>query len=65
MAIDQDSRWCEDCQRNTLHHRHRTSEMWGLALTILTAGLYFPIWILTSIAGATAGYRCQVCGRKN
>jgi len=65
MAVDQKQRYCRECQRNTLHVRHRTSEMWGCLLTILTAGLWIPIWLLMSLFGALGAYRCQTCGRRN
>jgi hypothetical protein len=65
MAVDQKQKYCKDCKRNTLHVRQRTTEMWGCLLTLLTAGLWIPIWILISLFGTMSGYRCQVCGRKN
>lgn len=65
MAVDQKQRWCKDCRKKTLHVRHRVTEMWGCALTIITCGLWLPIWLLMSLFGSLGSYRCQQCGRKN
>ena len=65
MAVDQKSRYCKSCGTNTLHVRHRVSEMWGCLLTIFTAGLWIPVWIVMSLFGGLSSYRCQTCGRKN
>lgn len=65
MAVDQEQRHCVDCQRSTLHVRQRTSEMWGCLITILTAGLWLPIWFLMWVFGRLKGFHCQVCGGKN
>ena len=59
-------KWQLTKNQNTVETaRQRTSEMWGCLLTILTVGLWIPIWILMSIFGTASGYRCQMCGKKN
>jgi len=65
MALDQKQKWCSDCNRNTLHIRTRMSEGWGCLLTILTAGLFLPVWIIMSLFGTFSGWHCQACGAKN
>jgi hypothetical protein len=65
MATDQKQLFCRYCKRNTLHVRTRVSEMWGCFLTIITCGLWIPIWLLMSLFGTFSAYRCQVCGKKN
>jgi hypothetical protein len=65
MAVDQKQKFCPDCERKTLHQRQRLSEAVGCFLTLLTAGLFLPIWILMSLVGTAQGYYCQVCGRRN
>ena len=65
MATDQRQRWCPTCHRHTLHVRHRTSEGWGCLLTVLTMGLWLPVWLLMSLCSTFTGYRCQTCGRRN
>jgi ribosomal protein L37AE/L43A len=64
MAVDQKSYFCKLCGKKTLHARHRVSEMWGCLLTILTLGLWIPIWLVMSLFGGLGAYRCQTCGRK-
>lgn len=65
MAMDQASRRCRTCKRMTLHVRSRMSEGWGCLFTILTLGLFLPIWLLMSVFGTFSSYRCQSCGRAN
>jgi hypothetical protein len=31
--------------------------------TLLTAGLFLPVWLLADMAGALRPWRCQVCGQ--
>jgi len=35
----------------------------GLLLTLLTAGLFLPIWLLIDVLGVLRPYKCQTCGR--
>lgn len=65
MAVDQKSKQCKFCGYPTLHVRHRLSEMWGCLLTLLTLGLWIPIWIVMSLFGSMGKYRCQQCGNSN
>ncbi len=62
MAVDQTQRFCGHCNELTLHSRHRFGDGWGCLLTILTAGLFLPIWLIAAISGACAPYRCHRCG---
>lgn len=63
--IQQKSKHCRQCQRKTLHARERFSDGWGVLLTILTAGLFLPIWLLIGVANSLTRYRCQTCGQAN
>lgn len=65
MAVDQKQKFCKDCGKKTLHARNRTSELGGCLLTIFTAGLWIPIWLIMSLCDTSKGFRCQACGRKN
>ena len=42
--------------------RERMSEGWGCALTILTAGLWIPVWIVVAFAQRNKPFRCRSCG---
>lgn len=64
MGIYQASKYCKNCQRKTLHEHRSFDSKWGCLLSLLTCGLFLPIWILMSIAGSLHAYRCQTCGRK-
>jgi hypothetical protein len=62
MALLQTSRNCKNCGRRTLHARHVLGLGWGLLLTIITAGLFIPVWMLIGILGAFQTWKCQSCG---
>jgi hypothetical protein len=59
-----DIKWqhCNKCKCNTRHERRRTTELWGFVLTVLTCGLWAPIWVMTSIIDTARGYSCGMCG---
>ncbi len=64
MAVSQRSKWCRRCEGYTLHVRNTFSGGWGCLLTILTAGLFLPIWLLIGIFEMLfARYHCQQCGK--
>jgi hypothetical protein len=63
MSVDQTQRHCKTCDKPTLHQRSTFSFGWGCLLTILTSGLFIPIWILISMFGLFKPWRCQVCGK--
>lgn len=66
MGITQSSRFCRRCSRRTLHLR-RTFPVWvGVLLTLLTAGLFLPVWALVIFHELFARrHHCQVCGATN
>lgn len=64
MAVQQASLWCDHCGDRTLHERHYFGGAWGWLFTILTGGLFAPIWLLIAIVQQqTRPQRCQRCGR--
>ena len=62
MAQMQTQGFCKTCGRNTLHTRQTFGLGWGCLLTILTGGLFIPIWIIIAVVEASKPWRCQVCG---
>lgn len=64
MAVKQISRHCRTCGRQTLHQKQIFGGSWGCLLTLLTAGLFLPIWLLSDLLGILKPYRCQMCGSK-
>jgi hypothetical protein len=61
----QTQRLCKECGQNTLHAKDEFAFAWGCLLTILTGGLFIPIWVLISFSDALAAWRCQTCGKKS
>lgn len=62
MAYIQGQRYCDECDRRTLHHKQAFSGGWGCLLTILTAGLFFPVWLILMVLAETKPWICQRCG---
>jgi ribosomal protein L44E len=64
MGAIQAQRWCKLCERKTLHARPAFSDGVGCLLTVLTLGLFLPVWLAIKVVEAvTTRWRCQVCGR--
>ena len=64
MASHAQISWhCRYCQRRTLHSKERFGCGMGLLLTLLTTGLFLPIWLLIDVLGVLRPYKCQTCGR--
>jgi hypothetical protein len=64
MGAMQTQRWCKLCGRKTLHARRTFGLGWGLFLTLITAGLFIPVWLLIKVYEAIAvAWRCQACGQ--
>jgi hypothetical protein len=63
MAVKQAHLHCKDCARKTLHVKHIFGGGMGCLLTILTCGLFVPVWLLVDVLGLFRPYHCQVCGK--
>lgn len=60
----QTSKFCKVCGRKTLHVKTQLSNGMGCLLTLLTAGLFIPIWLLYSVLILPfRPFRCQTCGK--
>ena len=62
MAVMQVRRYCRHCGESTLHEKQTFGSGMGCLLTVLTAGLFIPIWLLIGVAEAFKPFRCQHCG---
>jgi hypothetical protein len=64
MASVKIQRYCKYCQRYTLAERPlAVSGGMGCLLTILTAGLFLPLWIVMAVYyWLFKPYRCHACG---
>ena len=60
MGFQETGGYCDDCDRNVMIRRQGTSHILHLFLSIITAGLWIPIWLLSSVR--VGGWRCIVCG---
>lgn len=56
--MDQKSKFCSQCEKQTLWARPESNFFLHMLLTLVSCGLWLPIWILVS----TGGWRCQTCG---
>lgn len=65
MAMLYRQAFCPTCNRETLHEKSRLDLGTGLILTVLTGGLFLPVWLFLEVRFAFASYRCQHCGRGN
>ena len=72
MAREQKQKFCQHCQAPTLHVKSEPKGQSCSAqafLTVVTCGLWLPIWILLvsldQWAGILAPWHCQTCGKKN
>ena len=63
MAIDEETGWCFECEHRVLVRRRGVNHLLHLALTVLTAGIWVIVWILTALVHEP--WRCSVCGTKN
>ena len=60
--MKQTSAYCAVCGRQTLHAKQGTSNTLHLILSIITVGLWIPVWIVLGMKSAGSKMRCQVCG---
>lgn len=63
MAADQTSKYCSNCEKQTLWARPGTNHILHLLLTVLVCGFWLPVWVMASIR--IGGWRCQTCGGKD
>jgi hypothetical protein len=58
------SSFCKTCNRQTLHEKKYISNGMGCLLSILTAGLFLPVWLLWGVLVLPfRPFRCQSCGK--
>lgn len=64
MATHQKRQYCDYCQKERRFTKETFSGGWGCLLTILTGGLFIPIWLLIGFCNGVTRHRCFSCGRK-
>lgn len=58
--MDQKSNFCSQCQKPTLWARPGTNHVLHVLLSLVTCGLWLPVWMWASVR--IGGWRCQSCG---
>lgn len=62
MAFQESSKWCRSCKKQVLVRRPGTNHLLHLILSVVTAGVWVIIWLLSCVR--FGGWRCSQCGRK-
>jgi hypothetical protein len=59
--MQESSGYCRGCQKHVMIRRPTASHLLHLLLTLITMGLWLPIWVLSAVQ--FGGWRCTVCGK--
>ena len=62
MAYQEKSGFCKSCDKQVMVRRKGTNHILHLLLTVFTAGIWLPIWLLSCFR--FGGWRCTQCGGK-
>jgi len=63
MALKQKGAYCSNCQKQVLAQGTKPNHILHLLLTIVTGGIWAPIWLLITFMNA-GNYRCNQCGSR-
>lgn len=63
MATDQRMDQCKKCAKITMHVRKGTSHVLHLLLSLITFGVWLPVWIILALNSSTTG-QCTECGHR-
>jgi hypothetical protein len=55
---------CSYCQQRRPFQKPTPSHVLHLILSLVTCGLWVPLWILAAFANAFVPFRCQFCGER-
>lgn len=55
-------RMCKTCGQHRMFRKEKQNNVLHLILSVVTVGVWLPVWLLIAIAGAFTPYRCTVCG---
>lgn len=62
MGTTQDMQFCKHCDKMTMHIRPATSHILHLLLSVVTMGIWVPVWLLIGISNSMEKGKCSVCG---
>jgi hypothetical protein len=51
---------CDDCGKHTMHLQQSPTHVLHLILSVITLGLWIPVWVLISMDSGPR--QCTVCG---
>lgn len=54
---------CSYCRSKRLFTKAGPSHVLHLILTVVSVGLWFPVWIACVIGNALTPFRCTICGK--
>lgn len=63
MSTGQIMKHCKACQKPTLHVGPQTSHLLHLVLSVITVGVWLPVWVIVELSNSTQ-VACTQCGRK-
>lgn len=55
---------CKTCGQPRLFEKDGTNHILHLLLTVFTAGIWLPIWLLVGLNNMMKPYHCPICGQK-
>ena len=56
--------FCTLCQSQVLSVKKQTNHILHLLMSLVTLGLWLPIWLLVGVCAATTPYLCSRCGSR-
>lgn len=62
MATNQVMSHCRGCGKPTIHLQPSTSHVFNLLASIVTFGLWIPVWAIVALSN-NSQRACSVCGR--
>lgn len=60
MAEDKKGGYCDNCEKSVVVFRKGTNHILHLLMSVVTAGFWLIIWVLSAIK--FGGWRCTECG---
>lgn len=57
-------RYCPTCERMVLALKDRTNHILHLLMSVVTVGLWLPVWLIAGIRSDHRKPLCSVCGGK-
>ena len=57
-------KFCQYCGERTLHAKPTFPVGWGIFLSLITLGLFVPLWIIGGVLDLARAWQCQRCGLK-